>query len=61
MDTVVPSTGVKPKRREADNTPYCAEVKNMWSYTSTPPYAFMYCIRTALPFYIFSEHKITWH
>jgi hypothetical protein len=31
MDTVVLSTGVKRKRREADNIPsYCAEVKNMW-------------------------------
>jgi hypothetical protein len=36
------SAGVKRPGREADNSPPAsAEVKNMWIYTSTPPYAFM--------------------
>jgi hypothetical protein len=29
--------GVKRPRREADHSPSGAEVKNEWSYTSTPP------------------------
>jgi hypothetical protein len=34
--------GVKRQGREADNSPpFSAEVKNTWSYTSSPPYAFM--------------------
>jgi hypothetical protein len=34
--------GVKWVGREADNSPpSTAEVKNPWSYTSTPQYAFM--------------------
>jgi hypothetical protein len=33
--------GVKRQRREAHHsTPASAEVKKMWIYTSTPPYAF---------------------
>jgi hypothetical protein len=36
------SLGVKRPGREADHSPpSSAEVKNAWSYTSTPPYAFM--------------------
>jgi hypothetical protein len=35
------SPGVKRPGREADHSPTNAEVKNMWIYTSTPPYAFM--------------------
>jgi hypothetical protein len=36
------SLGVKRPKREADHSPpYSAEVKNVWSYTSTPQYAFM--------------------
>jgi hypothetical protein len=36
------SQGVKWPRREADHSsPTSAEVKKMWIYTSTPPYAFM--------------------
>jgi hypothetical protein len=35
------STGVKRQEREADSSPPSAEVKKMWIYTSTPPYAFM--------------------
>jgi hypothetical protein len=40
------SPGVKRQGREADHsTPASAEVKKMWFYTSTPPYAFMaYCL-----------------
>jgi hypothetical protein len=34
--------GVKRSGREADHSPpTTAEVKKMWIYTSTPPYAFM--------------------
>jgi hypothetical protein len=33
---------LSPRGREADHTPpTSAEVKKMWIYTSTPPYAFM--------------------
>jgi hypothetical protein len=36
------SLGVKRPVREADHTPpSSAEVKNAWSYTSSPQYAFM--------------------
>jgi hypothetical protein len=36
------SAGVKRPGRKADHSsPASAEVKNMWMYTSTPPYAFM--------------------
>jgi hypothetical protein len=36
------SPGVKRPRREADHSPATsAEVKNAWSYTSTPQYVFM--------------------
>jgi hypothetical protein len=36
------SLGVKRPGREADHSlPSSAEVKNAWSYTSTPPYVFM--------------------
>jgi hypothetical protein len=42
MDPVALSPGVKRPRREADHSPpSSAEVKNAWSYTSTPPYVFM--------------------
>jgi hypothetical protein len=34
--------GVKRQEHEADHSPPAsAEVKKMWIYTSTPPYAFM--------------------
>jgi hypothetical protein len=34
--------GVKRQEREADHSsPTSAEVKKIWIYTSTPPYAFM--------------------
>jgi hypothetical protein len=36
------SLGIKPPGREADHSPpSSAEVKNAWSYTSIPQYAFM--------------------
>jgi hypothetical protein len=36
------SLGLKRSGREADHLPpSSAEVKNVWSYTSTPQYAFM--------------------
>jgi hypothetical protein len=36
------SLGVKRPGCEADHSfPNSAEVKNMWIYTSTPPYAYM--------------------
>jgi len=38
----VPTLGVKRPGREVDHSPpSSAEVKNEWSYTSTPQYAFM--------------------
>jgi hypothetical protein len=33
--------GVKRPGREVDHSPSSAEVKNVWSYTSTPQYTFM--------------------
>jgi hypothetical protein len=40
--TGAPSLGVKRQGREADHLPPAStEVKKMWIYTSTPPYAFM--------------------
>jgi hypothetical protein len=42
MDTGSSFPGVKRKEREDDHSPpIIAEVKKMWIYTSTPPYAFM--------------------
>jgi hypothetical protein len=36
------SLGIKREEREADQSlPASAEVKNIWIYTSSPPYAFM--------------------
>jgi hypothetical protein len=41
---------VKRPGREGDNSPPSnAEVKNKWSFTSTPPYALMACTGTTLP------------
>jgi hypothetical protein len=34
------STAVKRPGREADHSPTSAEVRKMWLYTTTPPYAF---------------------
>jgi hypothetical protein len=37
-----PSQGIKRPRREADHSPpTSAEIKNMWIYTSIPPYVFI--------------------
>jgi hypothetical protein len=42
MGTGALSPGVRRQRREADHSPpTSAEVKKMWIYTSTPPYAFI--------------------
>jgi hypothetical protein len=42
MTTVVLSSEVKRQEREAGHSPpSSAEVKNGWSYTSTPPYVFL--------------------
>jgi hypothetical protein len=42
MGTGGPFPGVKWPGREADHSPpTIAEIKKMWIYTSTPPYAFM--------------------
>jgi hypothetical protein len=52
--------GVKRPLREADHSPTTnAEVKKMWIYTSTPPYAFMvYCLISSAQrqFYLFFYH-----
>jgi len=57
------SLGAKRQRRDADHPPpSSAEVKNEWSYTSTPQYAFMaWCsvkrsTGTALPFTFILPH-----
>jgi hypothetical protein len=34
-------SGAKRQEREAHHSPSIAEVKNAWSYTSTPQYVFM--------------------
>jgi len=48
------SPEVRQPGREADNSPpFCAEVKNEWSYTSTPPSVFMvwyWSTGTTLPY-----------
>jgi hypothetical protein len=42
MDTGALSLGVKRQGREADHLPSASvEVKKMWFYIATPPYAFM--------------------
>jgi len=42
MDTGDSFTVIKRSGREADHSPPCStEVKNVWCYTSTPPYVFM--------------------
>jgi hypothetical protein len=51
------SPGVKRPGRESDHSPPAsAEIKKMWIYTSTPPYAFMaqYLIRSAQGLYLFT-------
>lgn len=41
-------SGVKDPRRAAEHSPpFGAEVKNMWSYTSTTPYASIPCLLNA--------------
>jgi hypothetical protein len=46
MGTGASFPGVKPPGREANHSlPANAELKKMWIYTSTPPYAFLvYCL-----------------
>jgi hypothetical protein len=59
------SLGVKWPVHEIDHwPPYCDEVKNEWSYNSTPPaclslYAFMVWARTTLPFLSLQQY-VTW-
>jgi hypothetical protein len=36
--------------------PSFAEVKDKWSYTSSPPYVYMACTMTTLPFFIRCTH-----
>jgi hypothetical protein len=44
MGTASFSSGAKRPWRESDHSPTsCTEVKNVWSYTSTPQYVFMVC------------------
>jgi hypothetical protein len=50
MDTVGFFPGVKWLECEADHSlPSNADVKSEWSYTSTPPSAFIACTKTTLP------------
>jgi hypothetical protein len=60
------SPEVKRQGREADHsTPASAEVRKMWIYTSTPPYAFMaYCLISYAKgqLYLFTENfTVTTH
>jgi hypothetical protein len=41
-------TGVKWQGRDNDHAPSAAKVKNVLSYTSNPPYAFMACTGATL-------------
>jgi hypothetical protein len=42
-------SGVKsPESKVFHCSPFCVEVKNEWSYTSTPTYDFMACTGTTL-------------
>jgi len=42
---------------EADNSPLSGEVKNEWSYTSTPLYAFTVCTGTTLLHFLWKGVK----
>jgi hypothetical protein len=61
------SLGLKRPGREGDHpSPFSAEVKYAWSYTSTPQYAFMAwrSVETQGHFYlyrIFSRPMLEWH
>jgi hypothetical protein len=57
------SLGVKRPGREADNSPpFSAEVKNAWSYTSTPQYVFMtWCLVKHRDNFIFTFTLPPWH
>jgi hypothetical protein len=63
MGTERSSPGVKRSGREADHSPPAsAEVKIMWIYTPTPPYASMHRDNFYLSFYLerpltFNEQK----
>jgi len=51
--TVLPP-GIKRSKREADHSLLCsAEIKNVWSYNSTPPYLFLawYLIKHSICFH----------
>jgi hypothetical protein len=59
------SLGVKWPVHEADHSPpTSAKIKNTWSDTSTPPYAFMaWCSVKAqgqLYLFIFTKYKLVW-
>jgi hypothetical protein len=46
--------GIKWRGHEPDHSPpYSAKVKNKWSYTSTPPYVFMFMYRGNITFFFF--------
>jgi hypothetical protein len=48
--------GVKQQGREADHSPpVSAEVKKIWTYTSTPPYAFIVKLRDNFTFLLIGE------
>jgi hypothetical protein len=53
------SPGIKWPGNEADlSPPFSADVKNEWSYTSTPLYTIVVCIGTTLTFW--AEHAFVW-
>ena len=54
---MAPSLGIKwPRHEAAHSPPSSAKVRSAWSYTSTPPCAFMACRGTILPFSMHSFH-----
>jgi hypothetical protein len=57
MGTEGPFPGGKRQGREADHSPPAsAEVKKMWIYTTTPPYAFItYCLNSYAQVYLYGH------
>jgi hypothetical protein len=59
MGTRGTSLGVKRPGREADHSsPSSAKVKNEWSYTSTPQYAFMAWCLAQGQLYLFTFYQL---
>jgi len=46
----------RPEHKAEDSPPYISEVRNEWSYTSTPPCVFMLWIRKTSPSFIVTNY-----